>query len=125
MPKCDAIQMSVGELIDALERKPADMKLRLDFDYFRPVNIDSYRGYYEDVAIGYDREAPEMTVDEFRSHLKSKLGSQMTGYKGGEYIINEDTAVWASNYGDAASVAVVDVEQVGGYVVLRTKFVGV
>jgi hypothetical protein len=122
MAKCDVNQLTMGELIAALRRKPADSPLRMDFDYFRPVCVGSYRGFYEDVAISYDRET-EVTVGTFLEHLESKLSSEMTGYKGGTYDIDEGTAVWASNYGDAASVAVVDVEPVGCYIVLRTKFV--
>lgn len=48
-------QMTLGELIKTLKRKDQDKYITFDFVHFRPAGgVHSYRGYYEDLAIGYE-----------------------------------------------------------------------
>lgn len=84
-------QLSLGELIAALERENPDLRLPLGFG-----NPHSYRGYYEQLAF---EPAENVTVRSMLADARGVLGQTLTGYKGGEYRMDEHTDVWLSRYG--------------------------
>jgi hypothetical protein len=90
-------QLNLGELIAALQRLDQCDEVRIDFAADHPGDLDSYRGYYEDLAIGYSHE--ECTVGGLLQRLKNAVGEVFEGYKGGEYQMNKNTAVWVADYG--------------------------
>ncbi len=98
-------QMDLGTLIGTLEQiKPDTMWVGGD-------SVDSYRGYYDQLAI---EPGGEITVGEMRARLRLAVGATMTGYKGGDYLMRLDTPVWSSPYGEASGLAVVGVVIRGG-----------
>lgn len=80
-----------------------------------PLDLESYRGYYEDLAITYTSEAllspqrGETLVKEFIELAQSSIGKNFMGYKGGVYRASQDTRVWVSNYGEASGAQVSEV----------------
>ncbi len=103
--------LDVGRLIKLLELEDGSKELRFDFCGFRPSGeLDSYRGYYSDLALHYDRES-STTVSQLIALLKDSIGSTITGYKGGDYPVFEDTKVWVSQYGMASGTAIVGVKE--------------
>ena len=107
-------QLTLGQLIALLEPYAG----KVDSDMFPDTErcilfwgdvvpdgkIDSYRGIYAHLAIGYTVSKrygdDEPTVIDFVAALKSKIGSVMDGYKGGTYKMSEETPIWAANYGN-------------------------
>ena len=83
--------MILKELIETLEKHPADKIVRRGFN--RP---HSYRGYYDQLAF---EPSENVTVGEMLKCAKDSLGKTFTGYKGGEYEMGEYTDVWLSEYG--------------------------
>lgn len=81
----------------------------------------SYRGYYEQLAFSYSEHS--ISVGEVIDMLASADGNTFTGYKGGKFIMGPETPIWVSNYGECWDTAVVDVEEHGDLVVLRTGIV--
>lgn len=58
---------------------------------------DSYRGYYTDFAL----YPGNTTVEELQVYLEdSILGKTFEGYKGGDYVMDEDTPIWCADYGN-------------------------
>lgn len=108
--------MTLGELI-------ADLK-KYDRAFFvsipggpvtlRPDDVDSYRGYYEDLAIGAEADRSYVTVGELLDKLCAAEGSVFTGYKGGEFRMGLHTRVWISNYGESSGARVTGTELVYG-----------
>lgn len=101
-------QMNIGQLIDVLERKDPDKYVEFDFVHFTPRGVHSYRGYYDQLAIGYERGG-NMKVGELLTTLRDAVGKTFTGYKGGEYTMFTDTAVWVANNDESGGTAIVDV----------------
>ena len=97
--RCHRNQITFGEMIEKLEKMPRNFTILFDFVHMQPSGqIHCYRGYYEDLALGYESERKElMTVAQFLPMLKDRLGCTFTGYKGGDYIMTEDTVVWVAN----------------------------
>ena len=98
--------LNLGELIRALDDEPEDKFVMLDDGRFPdPDSFGSYRGYYEDLA--FTVRDHETTVAEFLAAARKALGSEFTGYKGGEFVMDESTPLWISDYGESGGVAVV------------------
>lgn len=83
--------MDLGELIAWLEKQPADAKV---MDGFGSPHSD--RGSYEDLAF---RPVGRTTIGEMLAHARSAMGKTFTGYKGGDYVMNEYTTVKIGNWG--------------------------
>lgn len=116
-------QMTLGELIKTLKRKDQDKYITFDFVHFRPAGgVHSYRGYYEDLAIGYE-SGRDTKVAEVVKWLEEAEGKSFYGYKGGEYTMHSDTAVWVANSNESGGTAIVDVVDDGWCIRLKTECV--
>ena len=118
--RCCKNQMTLGELIATLKRKDPDHYVTFGFDYARPTCVDSYRGYYEDLAIGYKRHEP-CTVASLLKMLEAVDGQTLTGWKGGDYTMDSDTVLWMANPGESCSMAIVDVVETPYQIWLKTE----
>ena len=116
-------QMTLGQLLDTLERKDETLDITFDFVHFRPTGKGhSYRGYYEDFALAYE-SGGECCIGTLVRYLKSVLGETLTGYKGGEYTMSDDTVVWVANHNESGGTAIVDVVDDEWRVILKTMMV--
>lgn len=84
--KREESQMTLGKLIDVLQKMPADFQV-LNFR-----NPHCYRGYYSDLAF----ELPDGTrsAADLLDECRETIGGEFTGWKGGEYIMSENTPIW-------------------------------
>jgi hypothetical protein len=115
--------MTLGELIRALKRKDADAWLSFDFVHFRPdCSVHSYRGYYEDIAIGYE-SGGDCKVGDLLAKLEAANGETFYGYKGGKYTMYDDTVVWVANHNESGGTAVVDVVEDSWRIIIKTAMV--
>lgn len=83
--------MTLGELIEHLEREDPDRVVPLGF-----THAHSYRGYYGDLAF---EPCEHTTVGAMLAEVRGALGQTFTGYKGGEYTMGEYTDVWLAEWG--------------------------
>ena len=92
--------MKLGRLIDLLKKQNQDAVLYIDGPVrLTPTTVASYRGYYDQLAIGVAMDAWPKPVRSLVTELESAVGKTFTGYKGGEFVMTRETAVWFSNYG--------------------------
>lgn len=115
--------MRLGEIIDELAGIDENEPVEFDFGGCQPNRLDSYRGYYSDLAIGYTNDEDGWVVGKLRSALTEAVGSVFEGYKGGDYRMGRETPVWVANYGRSHGVAVVRVERQSWRVVLHTAMI--
>ena len=120
-------QLTLGEIISKIETildnstREARISVRFDFAYFRPTVLDSWRGIYSELALGYD-ERGETDATDFLDELRSAVGKTFTGYKGGDFTMSRHTPVWVSNNGEACETAVVEVVDAGYQILLMTGY---
>ena len=90
--------LTLAGLIEAL--KEADPKAIVLFDWNResPNYPHSYRGYYSDLSFHW--KGNELTVESFLEGCEDSLGRTFTGWKGGDFIMDKDTLLWAADFGD-------------------------
>jgi len=84
--------VNLQELIARLEKLPKDQAVR--YGFARP---HSYRGYYNQLAFEPEENT---TVGAMLDAANSANGETYEGWKGGEYYMHGDTAVWLANRGE-------------------------
>lgn len=85
-------QMTLGKLITVLEAMPTDSMV---------ANLccpHSYRGYYDDLA--FECEKGKRPSVELLKECKETVGKLFSGYKGGDYVMNQSTPIWIAGYGE-------------------------
>jgi hypothetical protein len=116
--------MTLGELISTLSRKDETLPVRFDFVYFQPSGeVDRYRGYYEQLALGYETKRENITVKELLAVLREAVGKTFTGYKGGDYTMDNSAPIWVARWGEAGDTYVADVRDDGWRITLVTECV--
>ena len=114
--KCEAIAERGYRLSDG--SKPT---VSFDFEYMGPTDISSWRGSYDELALGFG-DGCDPALTDFIDMLKGVVGKQLEGYKGGEYTMTEQTPVWVANYGNSGNTAVVDVLDKEWQVIIATGY---
>ena len=117
-------RLNLGELIDLLKTRPKKEPVRFDFGWLVPTACQSYRGYYEDLAIGFTEERvyPDPMVAVVLKDLKAAVGKTFMGYKGGAYMMTRESRVWVANYGNVSDTAITGIEDYEGTTILRTAW---
>lgn len=125
-------QLTLGQLISELKRVKEQQTdthgdqatVFYDFNRFTPTTGDSYRGYYEQFALGVSETHafPGANLDELILHLEKEcLGQVFHGWKGGEYVMKTDTPVWIANRGETTDVVPVGVRDLGYQIIIDTQ----
>ncbi len=87
-------QMTLGKMIKVLGDMPKDTEIKGLGD------LDSYRGYYSDLAFEPIGSRASETASELRERCKEAMGQVFEGYKGGDYVMGALTPLWIANYGN-------------------------
>jgi hypothetical protein len=116
-------QLLLGEFIDLLKRQDPEEPVKFDFVHLHPTTLESYRGYYEDVSLGYSDEGDFPKVKDLIAHCESCLGRVFEGWKGGNHRpVTRDSTLWVANLGESGGTAIVGVEK-HTYVTVITKLI--
>lgn len=123
-------QLNIAQLVAELDGCDSNKPVYAAFDgssVLAPLyGVDSYRGYYEQLAIDpgsqekLDKAGPTRCIDMAQTLLEA-LNRTFYGYKGGEFSMFDETPVWVSEYGRASGDMVVGVEEKADMVVIFTK----
>ena len=111
-------QLTLGGLIERLEN--VDGAASVSFgNGIAPGNPESYRGYYSDLA--FEPSSDPVSAADLLAICRGALGQTFEGYKGGDFVMSDDTPLWLSDYGIASGIAIMDVIDNGDSVLLATK----
>lgn len=117
--------MKLGEFMISLGRvEDKSTPVRFDFGGFKPTTFDSYRGYYQDLALGYSDMPMTVTVEDVLKEADKVLNRYLAGYKGGNYFMTIDTELWAACYGEAYQTRIKGVMNMGHVVIITTRYDG-
>ena len=95
--------MGLGDMITVLEQINPSMPMLVG-------SLHSYRGYYKDLAFGGTCEPAYTTVGEVLEACKAAEGKTFTGWKGGDFIMDEYTDLWQSPEGTSSGMRVIAVQ---------------
>jgi len=133
----NSAQLTLGQIIDKLEKcglkhggDDEPKQVYYDFSSAIPTNLDSWRGSYSELALGFklsgydndDEHFAETNAETLLLELKNAVSKEYTGWKGGEFTMNEDTPVWVSNAGNSGNTGIVDVIDDGWRIILMTAY---
>ena len=110
--------LTLGGLIEALDGGH-DTPVRFD-NGMSPTQPHSYRGYYADLA--FERTDGVVTAERLLVGARNCIGRTFEGYKGGDFVMSEDTPLWVASYG-CTGEALVGISMVDGAFVIQTKTV--
>lgn len=107
-------QMTLGQLIKVLETKDQDQGI------VGMTKPHSYRGYYCDLA--FEPTDDSVSVKDFLALLRGGcMGRIFEGYKGGDYMMGENTPIWISEYSDNSGIKLMGLTETEGIIVLITE----
>lgn len=111
--------MDLGTLTDIVLACPVGTIVMTDMGE-SVSNPHSYRGYYEQLAV--EPSGQENTLSEvFGAELDAVIGTELEGWKGGEFYMDTDTPVWLSHEGTYSGRAIIGAELRGNILVLITE----
>ena len=84
--------MNVKEVLKILNEYPKDKYVSLGFG-----SPHSYRGYYDRLAV---EPKSNVTVQEMINTLRSAVGKYFTGWKGGEFYMDDETTLYLAFVGN-------------------------
>lgn len=134
-----SVQLTLGELILKLEaiqaknvreNKEQHATVSFDFGTAIPTELDSWRGSYNELALGYkltgydsqNGHMDEITLPHLIDELTSAIGKTFEGWKGGDFKMSKNTPVWVANRGNSGDTVIWDVLDRGYKVVLLTCY---
>lgn len=94
--KSESDGLTLGELATLLENMQWDGEERLGFTIFYP---HSYRGVYNQIA--FETMLKPQPIKEAIAVVKSAIGEEFTGYKGGSFEMSSDTPANFGRHGYA------------------------
>ncbi len=123
--------MQLGELIEKLKSfapmyenyrdEMEDVVVKFNFGYLRPSGIDSWRGIYAELAIGHVDDKEETKLKDLIKELEDCIGKTFTGWKGGDFRMDENTEVHIDNPGECSNTDIKKIKQRYGTVYIKTK----
>ena len=119
--------MTANELISKFEEfKDSNKKVIIEMNGNLHTSVfiaNSWKGSYNLPAIYYkllDKEG--YPLDAVIENLKNLDGTEVTGYKGGDFTLSGDDPIFIANYGESNNcIAIVDVVETIDYIVCITK----
>ena len=103
--------ITLGKFIELLETQPGQNFINFDLSMCVPSDVISYRGIYAHLAITYKAVGmiDNPCVGKFTDIMRKCLGKYFTGYKGGEFVMNNGVHIWASNYGESSGTGIIGI----------------
>ena len=111
--------LTLGTMIEKLKTLPKESRVIVDFNTRTIGNAMSYRGYYSDLSFDTVGDVV-ITVKEFLELCEESLGDTFTGYKGGDFYMDENTPLWIAEYGSCGR-AIVDLRHERDVLYIVTK----
>ena len=94
-----------------------------DFANVEPTFLDSYRGYYDQLALGICVDSPyaeRKTVSQLLTDLRKSIGKTYHGWKGGDYKMTSKTLVHVANPGETSDTIIIGVRDNYGTPIICT-----
>ena len=113
--------LTMSTMRDKLLQCNPDSPVKFADGLFPKFYFQSYRGYYWMAALGSEvQHSHIINVSKLIKMINLAIGCLIYGYKGGDYMVYDNTPVWHSNYDEASGLIIVDVIQQDDYVLLQT-----
>lgn len=113
--------MKIGKIKQKLNDVDGDISIEFDFCRFAPTTINSYRGYYNQPAIGWGDRCNGKVKDFLDQLNECTSGKVYQGYKGGDYTYDDDDELYVANWGHSHDVIISHISISDYEVILHTE----
>ena len=113
--------LRISTVLFELSKYPDDFPVYFDYGAFPEAGVSSYRGSYDEAMISPADGGTAITNKELQDSIKKRIGTYMSGYKGGEYLIESETPLWVAEYGQWPGRAIRGVERNGNSLTIITE----
>ena len=110
--------MNLEQLISRLKRCTQTAEVEFDFCRCVPTRVDSWRGVYAELALGWSADWRSVPVSGLLANLESAVGATFEGWKGGNYKMEGNTTVWVDNPGECTHTTITGLVEVDDYTVI-------
>lgn len=110
--------LTLGGLIKVLEEVPKETNIVFS-DGTNVGSEMSYRGYYSDLSFEIQKDIKK--ASDLLKQCKKALNKKYYGYKGGDFLMDADTPLWKSEYGDCGEAIMGSVVNNGTLVLVTRK----
>ena len=120
------MSMTIGEVIDTLERAKPDAPVWFAFGYCVPTDVDSWRGVYAEPALGHvnagrgSQKQPPTVADILKKLKEAIDGRTFSGWKGGDYSYSRSDTLHVDNPGEYSNTELIRVQVEDWRVTLHT-----
>jgi len=111
--------MTLGRFIDALEKCDPQSNIYFDFCGFVPTEFFSYRGFYDQLALGFDNL--QKNVADILGLAREAVGKSFEGWKGGSFTMSSNTPIWVSLPSACFGTGIFAVKDTGLSVIIMTR----
>jgi len=115
--------MKLKDLIAELEKCDQNSPVLFADDNRIPSRLISWRGSYSELSIDSEIDGPAVKTSEFLKQCKEAIGATFEGYKGGDFVMSEDSLVYADEYSTSSCVAACGIVERGGRTLIETIMV--
>ncbi|MBV5269031.1 MAG: hypothetical protein JZU55_02770 [Afipia sp.] len=112
--------MNLGQFIETLARAPSGAEVHIDALSLSPTKFSSYRGSYDHLALGWAEDG-SCVVSDLLAAARACVGATFEGYKGGDYVMGNNTPIYISNYGRVGNLVISGLEIGDRYVEIQTE----
>lgn len=103
--------MTLGDLIEELSAFPREATIEYDGGE-HPCEFASWRGRYAELTLVPDTNyTRKQTVGALLDQARAAVGASFEGWKGGDFVMDEVTAVYADDYGSSIGRMILGIEQ--------------
>ena len=110
--------MDIREVIEKLKKMPSDRNVFFNFCHCVPTTVDSWRGIYSELALGWDMPSYDKIITV--AGLIKELESAIT-QKGGDFSYNLDSPLHIDNPGKYTLTEIEDIVDVEWGVIIITN----
>ncbi|GEP11099.1 hypothetical protein [Methylobacterium gnaphalii] len=115
-------QVTLGDLIDALDHLDPDRMIAFEFGGCKPKEFESYRGEFGGLALGFSDRTGAVLISDLVSRVMDALETTFISWEGATHTVSRDTLLWAANSGCISETAIVDVRERGAIAYIVTAW---
>ncbi len=117
-------QNTLGNFIEQLE-KVVDKSKHITFEFpgVYPSTFASYRGCYQDIALGYETGysvGNHVDVEIILKRAIECIDKSFEGWKGGTFLMDKSSTLWVSNQGECFGMCISGIEEKEYEVIIKT-----
>lgn len=83
--------------------------------------FESWRGSYCELSMQFSDKNQNITTEKLLEMAEFINGKYLNGYKGGDFLMDEETPIHMANYGESGNIKLIGLEVKDNKLILKTR----